>query len=550
MEITGSTVMILGAYGEVGMALTKQILAKNPKKVFVSSLRKEEVEELLEKISSYRSLCEIVPFWGNLFVRKDLKDIPSGELGKRELSIILKDSFDDLTEDILNSSSLFSFIVEYRPEIVIDCINTATALAYTDIYSFYESFFKPPEASLSEETLFSKILLASGLPFLVRHIQILQEALKRANVKIYVKVGTTGTGGMGLNIPFTHGEEMPSKLLMMKSAFAGAHSMLLFVMSRTPGLPIIKEVKPATMIAWKGIATGTIIRSGKPIKAYDSRLDRPFILEDNTTFTLEGFDFRDFEKNEFIEGTYIDTGENGYLSPYEFKAITELGLMEFVTPEEVAKAVLDCIEGVPYAKDVISGINSSVIGSTYRAGILRDVALAEIESYGGAGFSYGLLGPKVSKLIFEASILKICFTYEEDVIQLSPSELSRTAESFILQKDNPLRKEALSIGIPILLPDGKKLLFAKRQIPDKAWEQKPWTINEENVERFAEKEWIDLRDKNMERWQKRIETFTKSQILSFPKPKTQGKTPIDPGKLTAWVLRHEMGGGRVDSYWL
>ena len=38
-------------------------------------------------------------------------------------------------------------------------------------------------------------------------MQTLLEGLKRAGTKAYVKVGTSGTGGMGLNIPYTHSEE-------------------------------------------------------------------------------------------------------------------------------------------------------------------------------------------------------------------------------------------------------------------------------------------------------------------------------------------------------
>ena len=89
------------------------------------------------------------------------------------------------------------------------------------------------------------------------HIQILQKALLAANVKLYLKVGTAGTGGMGLNIPYTHSEERPSRVLLAKSAVAGAQSLLLFLMARTPDGPVIKEIKPTAAIAWKKIAYDT-----------------------------------------------------------------------------------------------------------------------------------------------------------------------------------------------------------------------------------------------------------------------------------------------------
>lgn len=38
-------------------------------------------------------------------------------------------------------------------------------------------------------------------------------------------------------------------MLLSKSALAGAHSLLLFLMARTPGGPITKEIKPAAAIA-------------------------------------------------------------------------------------------------------------------------------------------------------------------------------------------------------------------------------------------------------------------------------------------------------------
>jgi hypothetical protein len=64
--------------------------------------------------------------------------------------------------------------------------------------------------------------------------------MRRAGTASYLKVGTSGTGGMGLNIPFTHSEERPSRMLLAKSSVAGAHSLLLYLMARTPGAPAVK----------------------------------------------------------------------------------------------------------------------------------------------------------------------------------------------------------------------------------------------------------------------------------------------------------------------
>ena len=91
----------------------------------------------------------------------------------------------------------------------------------------------------------------------------------KAKTKMYLKIGTTGTGGMGLNIPYTHSEEKPSRVLLSKSALAGAHSMMLFLMGRTPDGPIIKEIKPGAAIAWKSIEYDIIKKKGKAIPLFD-----------------------------------------------------------------------------------------------------------------------------------------------------------------------------------------------------------------------------------------------------------------------------------------
>ena len=79
-----------------------------------------------------------------------------------------------------------------------------------------------------------------------------------------LKVGTSGTGGMGFNIPYPHGEEKPSRVLLSKSAVAGAQSLLTFLIARTPGgPPVVKEIKPTAVIAWKDIGYGPIRRGGR-----------------------------------------------------------------------------------------------------------------------------------------------------------------------------------------------------------------------------------------------------------------------------------------------
>ena len=110
------------------------------------------------------------------------------------------------------------------------------------------------------------LILSLTIPQLIRHITILLRALREAGTRMYLKVGTSGTGGMGLDIPFTHSEDRPSARLLTKNAVAFAHTGLLFLMARTDG-PLVKEIKPSTLIGYSdlGYRTITETRRERPV---------------------------------------------------------------------------------------------------------------------------------------------------------------------------------------------------------------------------------------------------------------------------------------------
>src|SRR5205814_3397160 len=103
------------------------------------------------------------------------------------------------------------------------------------------------------EQPFESLLVSQSIPQLIRHTQLLYRSMVEAGTRLYVKIGTTGTGGMGLNIPYTHGEDKPSAKLMSKTAVGFAQTGLMFLMARTPDATIVKEIKPAAMIGYADI---------------------------------------------------------------------------------------------------------------------------------------------------------------------------------------------------------------------------------------------------------------------------------------------------------
>lgn len=566
MEIRGNAILVLGGYGQVGGAICRLLLKNEPGELIVTSLKEYEVQRAAAELSrDCLPSTTIKTLSGNLFFRWEMKDKTLDQVSKDPcmLKLVVDDNMSELNENILSSSALFHVIVEHRPDIIVDCITTATALAYRDVYHRYEELTRGvgTEANPNDHVdPVQSLLIAMAIPPLIRHVQILHEAMKRANTKLYVKIGTTGTGGMGLNVPFTHGEESPSRLLMTKAAVAGAHSMLLVLLNRTPGGPIIQEVKPAAMIGWKGIDSGKIMRGGNDVNLFDCPPQQARRLVKGETFRYGDVDPGCAVEGEQLHGVYVDTGENGVFSLPEFKVLTSLGLMEFVTPEEIAHNALNLIKGTGNSRDVVGAIEGAIMDPTYRAGFLRESVVRRMESLGNSGISYGLLGPNVSKLIFEACLLKAVFSTVEDFLSTEARVATHALEKW-LHGDQGTRQAALSIGLPILLADGEHLLFAHRGVVDKEWEEKPWEITPENINKWASREWIDLRQENVERWQKRSQSILHEREPAIGASSSRfdrgdtfwqrdqaGKTIIDPGEFAAWIVIRELGGGRSEAY--
>jgi hypothetical protein len=342
------------------------------------------------------------------------------------------------------------------------------------------------------------------IPQIIRHIQILHASMVENQTKVYIKIGTTGTGGMGLNIPYTHSEERPSRVLLSKSALAGAHTMLLFLMSRTPGGPICKEIKPAAAIAWKGIHFGEIRKQGQPIALYDCPPPKAETLAD--VFRFQGSENWE-DLGETLQSVYIDTGENGTFSLAEFETITTAGQMEFVTPEEIAENVILEILGDSTGHDIINALDNSIMGPTYRAGYMRHQALQEMEAlqtrHGVDSVAFEILGPpRLSKILYEAYLLKQTCGSLPEVARLEPAELADRVEALV-HSDRELRARIISIGIPILLRDGRRLLRGPTvKIPAQLGRD-ALEITPRRLDRWAHAGWVDLREENLQLWRER-----------------------------------------------
>jgi hypothetical protein len=569
MDIHGKTVLVIGGWGLVGSAICRKFMEDAPRRMIVTSLTRAEAEEAvadLRRDYPHAGKNFFVAWWGNIFVREQLKDLPREKILSNAASraMLIEDMVEELSRPVLRRSSLYRLMQRYKPHIVVDCVNSATAIAYQDIFQSSRDLIREVRSargrgakdfeSLIEHT--ERLLCTLYVPQLIRHVQLMYRSMQEAGTQIYVKIGTSGTGGMGLNIPYTHSEERPSRVLLSKSAVAGAHTLLLFLMGRTPDAPITKEIKPTAAIAWKGIGFGEIRKRGVPIPLVDCTVENAVPLK--KTFKAH-MPAAAPPKGGTLRSVFIDTGENGCFSRGEFEAISTPGQMEFVTPEEIAESTVFEIRAGNTGHDIINALDNATLAPTYRAGFMFTGALDRMKAlereHGVDSVAFEMLGPpRLSKLLYEAYLLKLCFGDLRTVSRTEAAMMSSRLTELV-QADADVRSHIISIGIPILLPDGKSLVRgATVKIPPFRGEEE-LPVTRQNIDRWAHDGWVDLRTKNMSLWKRRVAGII-NEVEHLPEGETSSRTmynreywdnlmEIDPGKLCGWIFTFEEKGRRM-----
>ncbi|GJQ21178.1 MAG: hypothetical protein HBSIN02_15330 [Bacteroidia bacterium] len=567
MDIKNNTVLVLGGWGLVGSAVVRQVMDEQPKRIIVTSLLEREARQAVDEFRKEYPRApkgQFVPWWGDIFMRNEFKDRTREELLQNDSTRqkLIDDLLDELSPAVIQRSAIYQLLDKYRPEIVVDCINSATAIAYQDLFQASRGVRKAirevrsgKQADLIEVT--ERLIATQYIPQLIRHVQLLYRSMQIVGTRIYVKIGTSGTGGMGLNIPYTHSEERPSSVLLSKSAVAGAHTLLLFLMGRTPDAPITKEIKPAAAIAWKRIGYGEIRKRGRIIALEDCPPEQAVRL----SRTLKVREESAGKKSNAppLRSVFIDTGENGIFSRGEFEAIATPGQMEFVTPEEIAESVVFEILGGNTGHDIINALDNATLNPTYRAGFLFESAIREMKRLESVhktrSVAFEILGPpRLSKLLYEAHLLETAYGSMKAVLKVSPKNLS-TALERLVREQAELRQKIISIGIPILLPDGSTLLRGSEiKIPPFRGENE-LPVTAQSIDAWAHDGWVDLRQKNMERWKKRFELII-AAAEDIPEGDSSSRfqrtrqywnnfEQIEPGKLVGWIFSEEEKGKRM-----
>jgi hypothetical protein len=154
--------------------------------------------------------------------------------------------------------------------------------------------------------------------------------------------------------------------------------------------------------------------------------------------------------------------------------------------------------------------------------------------------AFELLGPpRLSKLLFEAYLLKRTCKTLSAAIGGKPNEIAKDMTQEV-SNDPRLRQHILSIGIPILLSDGQRLLRGPvNKSPD------------------AEHGWVDLTPANVIQWQDRLQmlrtsiqemlTGDTSSRLDRAYPSTvawRDDDTFNVGEIVGWLFIHQERGQR------
>lgn len=219
--------------------------------------------------------------------------------------------------DLTKPGALGQLVRRWSPHVVFDALNLAT-------------FF-------SEQR-------TEGYDPLIRYHTALYEALEaRRRPLSYLRVGTTGSGGLGFDLPFTHGDRLEDQPILHKAAFAGAATQLLVLISRSfPRSEVrVLEIKPGAAIFDEAIG----VRQHRSLRVVTAR-----------------------------------GGESGSYTRDELTLLTRF--MGFTTPARVAEAAFEALAGGhreprPCA-DVIGALDTAILSEAPADVACRDALIARM----------------------------------------------------------------------------------------------------------------------------------------------------------------------------
>lgn len=474
-----NSILFIGT-GQIGKAILNKIVLNEPKKIIIHNLTKEESETICNNYRTLYPTIEFVVSYGNIFMPYCLKGLSNRNLYEKSEEII-NYFYKEINQEVLEKSTIVTLIEKYKPSLIIDAINTATVLgnAYNPEYNFKIYTINPSECS-------KKLMVDDYTTKIINFVYSLKYGIEKYGVKKYVKVSTTGLGGMGINMPYTHGDNPKinlSSALMGKIAASGVLHQLLWNLEHTMGNNI-SLIIPGTFVGYDSV-------KNEPIETDKGLLKKRCVPESYNILGEKKIKYNLIETNEFLQFPVVRAGENHVYSKLELNVLTSIGQMEGITKEEVANKVIDCIFGRS-SNDILSALDSSMLKPTYLG---REMIYDINSHFNQFEYNYGIatgnLGVKLSKQLYELFLIKDAYPTIELLKDDSIENIVKNVNSKLREE---VIEEAVTLGIPILDCNNNFYIGDYSLVPSLDDDN---VINKKNIEKWAKIGWVDLRKENI-----------------------------------------------------
>jgi hypothetical protein len=163
------------------------------------------------------------------------------------------------------------------------------------------------------------------------------------------------------------------------------------------------------------------------------------------------------------------------------------------------------------------------------------------DQHGVRSVAFEMLGPpRLTKLLFEAYLISRLYPSVRALATADAACVARECERLIREREPNVRRQILSVGLPILLSDGEHVLRGEKVV----------VPPEDRGADIALRGWVDLRPANLALWVQRA-----SAITAVTRDVRTGSSarwtaidpdaPIEPARMAVWVFEEEDEGYRI-----
>lgn len=121
------TILVLGV-GQIGKEITKRLIEQGPGKIILHNLTKNESECCCEYFSKYCKDIELIPSYGDVFLPFDFNKLTTMKEQLENKDELLNFYYSDLSPEILKKSTLYRLVQRWKPDLIIDAINSGTGV--------------------------------------------------------------------------------------------------------------------------------------------------------------------------------------------------------------------------------------------------------------------------------------------------------------------------------------------------------------------------------------------------------------------------------------